>query len=115
MWNNSNNSMQEGGFMDTTVNSFSNDKTGNSNRKAQNCVPLMIAQINRHGENLQIYGAPVKIAMIMAIVTKIEAVSTKVLFDFKDESGEFSSFTSNIIFVCLFFFVFCFSQILTFF
>ena len=40
----------------------------------------MIAHINYNCENLQIYGAPLKIATNMSFVTKTEGVSAKVLF-----------------------------------
>ena len=72
MWNNTNTSMQ-GEYMDTTTDSSSNDYSACSKMKAQNCVPIMIAQINRHGEHIKIYGVPVNMVTTLAIVTKIEA------------------------------------------
>ena len=77
------------GYMDTTANSTMSGDGKSSFKRGQNCVPVMIAHLNRYGEDLQIWGEPAKIITFVGIVRKIEVVSTRVNFEFYDETGKF--------------------------
>ncbi|XP_014213018.1 replication protein A 32 kDa subunit-B [Copidosoma floridanum] len=83
-------SMQSsGGFMDTTMGdgagAGTEDKGGS--KRAQNCMPVMISHIQRHGEKLTVWGMPALIVTLVAFVRKLESTSTKVTFEFQDETG----------------------------
>lgn len=88
MWNNFDNSMQnEGGFMDTSrVDSLGGEDKSNVKR-AQNCIPVMIVHMVRHGEKLTVWGITARIVTFVAVVRNLEALSTKVTFEFEDETG----------------------------
>lgn len=91
-WSNFDNSVQnEGGFMDNgganeTLGGAGGDDKSNTKR-GQNCVPTMIVQLNRYGERLTVWGTPARIVTFVAVVRKLEAMSTKVTFEFQDETG----------------------------
>ncbi|XP_014233732.1 replication protein A 32 kDa subunit-A-like [Trichogramma pretiosum] len=88
-WNQFDNSTRgEGGFMDTTVNEGAGGDGGDKNAKrGQNCMPVMISHIQSRGEKLEVWGTPAKIITIVAVVTKIEPASTKIAYEFQDETG----------------------------
>ncbi|KAJ8664785.1 hypothetical protein QAD02_006447 [Eretmocerus hayati] len=89
MWSNFDNSAQnEGGYMDSSVADGGQgaDDKGNL-RRGQNCVPTMITHLIRHGDKLNVWGSPVKMVTFVAIVRKLEALSTKVSFELQDETG----------------------------
>ena len=76
--------------MDTSVADASTADGDNKNlKRGQNCVPVMIAHLQRHGEKLDVWGIPAKIVTFLAIVKKCEAMSTKITYEFQDESGMF--------------------------
>lgn len=85
MWNDNeihNESENSGGFMmDTTL---SGEKSSGPKR-IQNCVPLMIAHLDR--EDIEVWGISVRLVTFVAILRKYENVSTKVTFEFEDETG----------------------------
>jgi hypothetical protein len=89
MWNNFNNSMQnEGGFMDTSTNETSTQGESKSGfNRAHHCIPIMIAHMLRYGEQLTIWGTSVRVVTFVAVVRHIEPYSTKITFNFEDESG----------------------------
>lgn len=89
MYTNDSHSMQnEGGFMDSSVHNTSTSSGGPSGTKrGDHCIPVMIAHLNRSGEDLQVWGVSAKLISLAAIVTKIEILSTKVTFEFRDETG----------------------------
>lgn len=99
MWNNngdSNATMQtEGGYtnLDYTSGGFNNSINGDSSRsssskRGQNCVPVMIAHLNRYGEDMAVWGMPVRLVTFVAILDNLEALTTKVSFQFRDETGD---------------------------
>ncbi|XP_058807707.1 replication protein A 32 kDa subunit-like [Phymastichus coffea] len=87
MWNNFDSSTNEGGFMDTTISEGAGGDDKGNLKRGQNCVPVMIAHVRKHGEELNIWGNPVKIITLVVIVNKIESTSTKISFEFQDETG----------------------------
>lgn len=89
-WSNFDSSAQnEGGFMDTTVNEGAGGDDKGNLKRGQNCIPVMIGHILKHGEELTVWGTPVKIITFVAIVNKVDATSTKVTFEFQDETGQY--------------------------
>ena len=88
MWTDNDTTMQnQGGYMDVSANGTMTDNKASNLRRAQNCIPMMLAHLNRYGEDLQVWGMPARQVTFVAIVTKIEAASTKVTIEFRDETG----------------------------
>lgn len=84
-WNNMDSTQGEGGFLDNTQAFDGEDKS--DLKRGQNCVPVMIAHLNRCGEELTLWGMPVKMIAVVAIVRQIEQVTTKVSYELEDETG----------------------------
>lgn len=91
-WGTFDNSMQnEGGFMDTTATEGAGDEKGP--KRGQNCIPVMIGHLNRFSDKLAVWGIPAKIVTFLAVVRKLEFTSTKVSFEFQDETGLYLCFS----------------------
>lgn len=116
MWgNDDNNTSMQGGYMDastantSTANTSTEGRAINSNR-GQNCVPLMICHLNRYKDDVHLWGTPVRIVTLVAIVEEIDVVSTKVNFRFRDETGYYFfilSCTGKCIGIICFYFEIC--------
>ncbi|NP_001164370.1 replication protein A2 [Nasonia vitripennis] len=90
-WNNFDNSTAgEGGFMNTTVNDSTAGEDKANLKRGQNCVPVMIAHLVRYGEKLTVWGTPVRLVTFVGLVRKVEPTSTKVSFEFSDDTGNIS-------------------------
>ena len=77
--------------MDTTVGDGAGAGGGDDKanmRRGQNCVPVMIGHLVRHGEKLQAWGTPARIVTFLGVVRKLDSMSTKVTFEFQDETGK---------------------------
>lgn len=73
--------------MNTTVNDSTAGEDKANLKRGQNCVPVMIAHLVRYGEKLTVWGTPVRLITFVGLVHKIEPTSTKVSFEFSDDTG----------------------------
>lgn len=79
-----------GGFMDDTYNQTQSGQGGGEDKKknSNHVVPLMICQLYENTpDTIVIAGKPVRLITVVAIVRKIERVTTKISYDLEDETG----------------------------
>lgn len=87
-WNNYDGSVQnEGGYMDTTMETNGQSGDKENVKRGNNCIPVMIGHLNKHGENLKVWGTSPKMITFLGIVLKCEQASTKINYEFKDDTG----------------------------
>ncbi|XP_014204390.1 replication protein A 32 kDa subunit-A-like [Copidosoma floridanum] len=85
MWgNNTEESILEEKNVNTSLNTFGDSK---SFKCGQNCIPLMVAHLQRYHDNIQVWGMPARLMTLVVILRRIENLSTKVSFLLEDETG----------------------------
>ncbi|KAJ8680244.1 hypothetical protein QAD02_016031 [Eretmocerus hayati] len=89
MWNSNDSKMQnEGGYFDSNTTINCTTSGNNSSVKRGNvCVPVMIAHLNRYADELEVWGMPAGLVSFVAILTKVDAASTRIHYEFRDETG----------------------------
>lgn len=88
-WNTYDGTANDGGYMmdsSTAGNEGQSDDKGNVKR-GNNCIPVMIGHLNKHGDKLEVWGVQPKMITFVGIVVKCEQASTKINYEFKDETG----------------------------
>lgn len=109
-WSNFDNSVQnEGGFMDSAMDTSSQADDKGNVKRGNNCIPVMIGHMNKYGDKLQVWGVTPKMITFVAIVLKCEQASTKINYEFKDDTGmylftwSYSTYHLDADFLLLFF------------
>lgn len=88
-WQNLSHSTENaGGFMDASMNDDPGAADKGNIKRGQNSMPVMISHLKNHGEKLTVWGIPARIVTFVAIVRSIDSTSTKISFEFQDETGQ---------------------------
>lgn len=72
--------------MNDSISDKTEDKT--EKRRGQNIVPLMIGHITNSAGDLSLWGAPVSMVTVVAIVRSIDQATTRVTYELEDETGK---------------------------
>lgn len=74
-----------GGFLSDPPSTSANKNT----RRSQNIFPVMIGQIVRSSNDLQVWEVPVHVLTFVGILRKVDESTTKITYEIEDETGKY--------------------------